>query len=98
MRHLLLFGTLQCGAGIAAAADFENPIRLKGGDEFVKVESPGWAAPCLADIDRDGKPDLLVGQFNDGKIRVYKGLGGSKFAAGEWLMAGGEVAEVPGVW
>jgi hypothetical protein len=29
---------------------------------------------------------------------VYTGLGGGKFAAGDWLMAGGEVAEVPGVW
>lgn len=78
--------------------EFEKPVRLKGGDELVRVESPGWAAPCLADVDRDGKPDLLVGQFNKGKIRVYKGLGGQKFAAGEWLKAEGGVAEVPGVW
>lgn len=97
MRYSV-FGTLLCGAAVATAADFESPVRLKGGDEFVKVESPGWAAPCLADIDRDGKPDLLVGQFNKGKIRVYKGLGGTKFAAGEWLKAEGDVAEVPGVW
>ena len=82
----------------ANAADFERPVRLKGGDSFVRVESPGWAAPCLADIDGDGKKDLLVGQFNKGKIRVYKGLGGGRFAAGEWLKAEGKVAEVPGVW
>src|SRR2546430_428897 len=37
----------------ANAADFERPVRLKGGDSFVRVESPGWAAPCLADIDGD---------------------------------------------
>lgn len=97
MRYLA-FGTLVGGVAVAAAADFESPVRLKGGDEFMRVESPGWAAPCLADIDRDGKLDLLVGQFNKGKIRVFKGLGGMKFAAGEWLKAGGEVAEVPGVW
>ena len=83
---------------LAAAADFEKPVRLKGGDEFVRVEGPGWAAPCLADVDRDGKPDLLVGQFNKGKIRVYKGQGDAKFGPGEWLQAEGTVAEVPGVW
>ena len=31
-------------------------------------------------------------------MKVYKGLGGSKLAAGEWLMAAGAIAEVPGVW
>lgn len=86
------------GIGTAAASEFEGPVRMKGGDDVVRVEAPGWAAPCLADIDRDGKPDLLVGQFADGKIRVYKGLGAGKFAPGSWLQAEGEVAHVPGVW
>ena len=54
--------------------------------------------PCWADIDGDGKKDLLVGQFNGGKIRVYKNLGDGKLAAGEWLKADGAVAEIPGVW
>jgi hypothetical protein len=49
-------------------------------------------------VDGDGKPDLLVGQFNGGKIQVFKGLGGGKFAKGAWLRAGDTVAEVPGVW
>ncbi len=77
---------------------FEPPMRLKAGGAAVRVEAPGYAAPCLADIDRDGKPDLLVGQFNQGKIRVHRGLGKMEFAAGTWLQAEGKVAEVPGVW
>jgi len=52
----------------------------------------------VADVDDDGKKDLLVGQFNGGKIRVFKNLGDGKLATGEWLMAGGKAAEVPGVW
>lgn len=89
------------GATVASAADFEKAVRLKGGDEFIRVEGPGWACPGLADIDADGKLDLLVGQFNKGKIRVFKGSGAKgefKFAAGDWLKAEGAVAEVPGVW
>ena len=96
-----------CGLGIGVvlpaaassrAIEFDKPLRLKGGDEYVRVESPGYAAPCWTDIDGDGKKDLLVGQFSDGKIKVYKGLGGEKLAAGEWLKAEGKVAKVPGVW
>jgi hypothetical protein len=84
--------------GTAAAADFHPPARVRAGEAFVKVESPGYACPCLADVDADGKPDLLVGQFRGGKIKVHKGLGDGKFAPGAWLEADGKPAEVPGVW
>jgi hypothetical protein len=98
MRPLLL-STLLVGCGLpVGAAEFEPPVRLKADGVPVGVESPGYAAPCWADIDGDGKKDLLVGQFRQGKIRVYKNLGDGKLAAGKWLQAAGEVAEVPGVW
>jgi FG-GAP-like repeat len=73
-------------------------VRLRAGGAAVRVESPGYACPCWADIDGDGKKDLLVGQFAQGKIRVFKNLGDGKLAAGAWLQAEGQVAEVPGVW
>jgi hypothetical protein len=95
-----LFSALLVGGATAAgrAAEFEPPVRLTAGDAPIKVESPGYAAPCWADLDGDGKKDLLVGQFRQGKIRVFKHEGGAKFGAGKWLEADGKVAEVPGVW
>ncbi len=99
MRQLLLAASLAfCGVGACAATEFERPVRLKAGGIPVRVESPGYAAPCWADIDGDGLKDLLVGQFQKGKIRVFKNLGGGKLAEGVWLQAEGQVAEVPGVW
>jgi hypothetical protein len=99
MKQLLLAAfTSLGGAALCVAAEFDRPVRLEAGGAAVRVESPGYAAPCWADIDGDGKKDLLVGQFNGGKIRVFKNLGEGKLAAGAWLQAQGQAAEVPGVW
>ncbi|MBX3472906.1 MAG: FG-GAP repeat protein [Planctomycetes bacterium] len=105
MNHL---STLMLVAAVAgpslAAADysFAQPRMLNGGDKPIEVEAPGYAAPSVADLNGDGVPDLLVGQFRDGKIGFYKGSRGKDgkltFGAHEWLQAGGEVAKIPGVW
>ena len=97
-RLLAVFGAGLCSALWATGADFEAPVRLKAGDAAIRVESPGYACPTWADVDGDGKKDLIVGQFAQGKMRVFKNLGGTKFSAGVWLQAEGKVAEVPGVW
>jgi hypothetical protein len=77
---------------------FAPPVRLKAADGWVRVESPGYAAPCWHDVDGDGDKDLVVGQFMGGKMRVHANDGDGKLAAGEWLQAEGAIAEVPGVW
>ena len=97
-QRLLAALGLFCGSALCGAAEFEPPVRLKADGVAVRVESPGYAAPCWADGDGDGKKDLLVGQFNKGKIRLFKNLGEGKLAGGVWLEAEGQVAEVPGVW
>ena len=89
---------IAAGSSLAAAAEFEKPTRMAVGDAPVRVESPGYAAPCWQDIDGDGKKDLLVGQFSGGRIKVYKGDGKGNLAKGEWLKIGDKIAEVPGVW
>ncbi len=97
-QQLLAALGLFCGPALCSAAEFDRPGRLEADGVAVRVESPGYAAPCWADVDGDGKKDLLVGQFNKGKIRLFKNLGEGKLAAGVWLEAEGQVAEVPGVW
>ena len=97
---LPLFATVLVGNALACGGSdqFEPPVRLQADGAPVRVESPGYAAPCWADVDGDGRKDLLVGQFAGGQIRVFKSQGGTKLAAGEWLQAEGAVAQVPGVW
>jgi hypothetical protein len=74
------------------------PMKLMAEGKPIRVESPGFACPSWADLDGDGKPELLVGQFRAGKIKVYSHLEGVQFAPGKWLQADGKEAEVPGVW
>lgn len=56
------------------ALEFEAPVRLKAGDEFIDTEV-GHAAPFVGDIDGDGVRDLLVGQFGDGKLWIFRNEG-----------------------
>lgn len=93
---MLGIGTALCATSLCRAASFEQPVRLKAGDAFIRAESPGFAAPCLAELN--GQKCLLVGQFNDGKIQLFKQVAAGKFSPGEWLKAEGKVAKVPGVW
>ena len=96
MRLMLSVLLLGGGAALCGATEFYPPVRLKAGDAAIRVESPGYAAPCWANLH--GEKHLLVGQFSGGKIRAFKHLGTEAFAAGKWLEAEGKVAEVPGVW
>ena len=90
--------TVLVEATTSESFQFAPPIKLTTVEGPVRVEAPGYASPCWADVDGDGTKDLLVGQFNGGKIRIFKHLGNLQFAAGQWLQAAEEVAEVPGIW
>ena len=85
-----------------AGYEFETPVRLKAGDGYVSVEKPGYACPTLADVDDDGKLDLVVGQFNNGHMQFCKNVADTgetpEFAKAEWIKSGDERAQVPGVW
>ena len=99
MKHPLRAALgLLCCSTVCAAADFAEPVMLKAAGKPIRVEAPGYAFPCLADLNGSGTKSLLVGQFAGGKIMVYKQEGNLKFSAGEWLKAEGKPAEVPGVW
>jgi hypothetical protein len=80
-----------------ATAKFATPIKIEAKDGPIDVEI-GHAAPFYGDFNGDGVSDLLVGQFGDGKLRIYKNVGTAaepKFADYEFFQAGGKDATVP---
>jgi len=64
---------LACSA-LAAESDLKAPVRLQANGQDITVDV-GHAAPYLHDWDRDGVRDLLVGQFGEGKLRIYRNHG-----------------------
>ena len=100
MRWTAILAILVISGAIGAAADFafEEPIVLESEGSPIELDSPGYAAPCWADIDQDGKAELLVGQFSKGKIAVYEEESDLKFGKREWLKANRKVASISGVW
>jgi len=56
------------------AFDLAPPIQLQAGGQPINVDM-GHAAPFVADLNGDGRMTLLVGQFGDGKLRLYPNIG-----------------------
>lgn len=97
MSHAEL--ALRCLAALAGlpAGELEAPFRVEAGGQPIDV-SGGNAAPAWHDLDGDGLADLLVGQFEQGCVRVYPNVGRAgapRFVEWHYLRAGAELLKVP---
>lgn len=76
--------------------ELAQPFIVKAAGQPIKLDI-GHSAPILADYDGDHLPDLLVGQFGQGQMRIYKNVGtreNPKFDKFEWFKADGKIAQV----
>ena len=81
-----------------SAADFVPPKKLLAGDKVIDVQRIGHSAPFLGDVDGDGQDDLLVGEYYEGRLRIFRNVGSNhhpKFDNHEWFQAGGALGRVP---
>jgi hypothetical protein len=77
--------------------DLAPPVRLEAAGDVIDTEV-GHAAPFVCDFDGDGTQDLLVGQFGDGLLTIYRNEGTNaepKLAAGVKFKEGKEDGRVP---
>jgi hypothetical protein len=80
------------------AADLAPPVQVEANGKPIDVERSGHAAPFVGDFDGDGKPDLLVGQFSGGRLRIYRNVGTArapKFGEHEFFKASDALGTVP---
>src|SRR5262245_2573850 len=92
---LLLWGLARAAAD--PARELAPPVRLEAAGKPIDTDI-GHAAPFVADFDGDGVPDLLVGQFGDGILWVYRNEGTAKevrLAAGVKFKDGADDGRVP---
>jgi hypothetical protein len=91
-------GAMAAVASTPTASDtLSSPFRVEADGKPIDVEI-GHAAPLAADFDGDGNFDLLVGQFGDGKLRIYRNQGDNKspkFGAFAYFKSGGSDGKVP---
>ena len=97
-RIYFILGVAFCSPVLDLQAfEFHKPQLIMAGGSAVQAEW-GYATPCLADLDGDGSKELLVGQFLDGKIQVFKKDKEGNYGKGTWLKIQGEKVKVPGIW
>lgn len=74
----------------APANLLREPVLLEAGGETIDIV-PGGSAPFFGDFDGDGLADLLVGQIDGGKLRIYRNCGTNerpRLDGFEWFKAG----------
>jgi hypothetical protein len=90
---LLMIGSL------ARADELAKPFQVLAGDRPLDVGGIGYAAPFFGDFDMDGRRDLLVGQFREGKMRIFLNQGTNespRFSEDYvWFQDGAETGRVP---
>ncbi len=85
-------------AATALAGDLAPPVQVHAGGQPIDVAVFGHSAPFYGDVDGDGINDLLVGQFDEGQLRIYRNLGTTaspRFQGYEWFEAGAALGSVP---
>jgi hypothetical protein len=73
--------TLWLTAGLLLAGDGPTlsellpPVKVNAAGKPLDVERDGHSAPFVGDYDGDGAADLLVGQYHEGRLRIYRNRG-----------------------
>jgi hypothetical protein len=80
------------------ADDLAPPVLLRAAGNPIDVGHGGLAAPCFADLEGRGVKDLLVGERDEGRLRIYHNYGTNarpEFKDYVFFKAGADLGRVP---
>jgi opacity protein-like surface antigen len=98
MQKLFVLAAVALVASVALGATprFVGPLPVMDGSSQIDVGYYG--APSMADWNEDGARDLVIGQFDYGKIRLYLNQGQDRmprFDGYEFYQSGGTDITLP---
>ena len=82
----------------ASAGELAAPVNVTAGGKAIDTGGVGYAAQFFSDFDGDGVRDLLIGEFSQGKLRIYRNVGTNtkpRFEGYEWFQNGAPTGRVP---
>ena len=75
LKKLSLLLALPAAFVFAQTPVFAPPVPIMANGAPINVGYGGNASPFIVDWDGDGRQDLLLGQYDGGKIRFYQNTG-----------------------
>src|SRR5688572_25662701 len=78
--------------------DLLPPVCIQAGGQPLDVKRVGHAAPFVGDFGGTGRMYLLVGQFHEGRLRIYRNTGTNsepRYDSYAWFRAGADLGRVP---
>jgi hypothetical protein len=74
-KCILVLSAILAGIALAQVPVFDAPVPIQAGGFPINVGTGGNASPFVIDWNGDGRQDLLLGQYNLGKVRFYANTG-----------------------
>jgi hypothetical protein len=95
-KTLVWIAVLAASLAFGAIPRFADPVLLTDNDTIIDVGNYG--APQMFDWNLDGKKDLVLGQYEYGRIRFYPNLGedsAAEFNGFSYVQADGQIIQLP---
>jgi len=74
-KCFLVISLLVACVALAVPPVFDAPVAIRANGTPINVGVGGNASPFMVDWNGDAKQDLLLGQYDGGKVRFYANIG-----------------------